>query len=569
MPSDHLCCTICPVFGLSCEGCLFILRVRDTLIYVIYGGCNSRCVTARLIQKFLQADPYDVTISNRRLFQYLRSWQFVYGRATEVFPVDPEWHRWRIAKFILEYGARLRLLCQPGTHIMVYSDESYVHNNHALTMGWFCPGTTRGVVHNKRTSRFIIIHAMTEHGLLVADNEPVGIDDDLTVSRNTAEYIYRYVEPKADDGDEIENSPATRKDKVDDKDDYHHNVNADLYVKWLANRCIPAFEAKFPGKKMILVIDNASYHDAHPSDWKAVCKLKKTELIALYDKFEIDEFDAVVDKLDEQGNPIPFHLVTYERRNFAKRASPNSPEVPTAKQMRYYLSQFLKRRPELVPTQTEQLLLKHGFSILFTPPLEPRCQPIEQLWGTVKHVVAERYTVGRTAEQTRDQLMAAFYTHQYQHNALGVHGVSPRQCAAMVRESQQWMADFIKNNPDYLSGPLDNLMWESGLDERPADVEELHLLRDRRMVDREWNLESAEDFNESELLALSCLGTSMNLDSVDRINTTNAMDNDDDDEFKAPSRPPPSTMEPQLLLEQSMYPLRMHPGFVVSHQNDR
>ena len=64
---------------------------------------------------------------------------------------------------------------------MVYSDESYVHNNHTLTMGWFGPGSSRGVKHDKRTVRFIIIHAMTEHGLLVADNEAIDITDDLTV----------------------------------------------------------------------------------------------------------------------------------------------------------------------------------------------------------------------------------------------------------------------------------------------------------------------------------------------------------------------------------------------------
>ena len=29
---------------------------------------------------------------------------------------------------------------------------------------------------------------------------------------------------------------------------------------WLENRLIPAFKAQFPGKRMILVMDNASYH---------------------------------------------------------------------------------------------------------------------------------------------------------------------------------------------------------------------------------------------------------------------------------------------------------------------
>jgi hypothetical protein len=171
------------------------------------------------------------------------------------------------------------------------------------------------------------MHAMTEHGLLVADSEAVDITDDLTVVRNSAEYIYRYIEDKSKDDE----SPAMRTDKFDDKDAYHHNVNSDLYVKWLANRCIPAFKAKFPGRKMILVIDNASYHDAHVDDWKAVCSLNKKELIAMYDKFGIDEFDDGSLRYDSDGKVCStdvVKIVTYHRRNFEKRASPATAKFP-------------------------------------------------------------------------------------------------------------------------------------------------------------------------------------------------------------------------------------------------
>ena len=177
-------------------------------------------------------------------------------------------------------------------------------------------------------------------------------------------------------------------------------------------------------------------------------------------------------------------------------------------------------------------------------------------------MVAEQYTVTRTAVQAREQLIDAFYTYQYRHNGPDEKGVSPRQCAAMVQGARDWMAEFVRNNGDYLSGPLDNLMWESGLYQRPADKEELDLLRDRRIVDREWNLESAEDYNTSELLALNCLGNMMDLTSVDRINLTEAMDDDADGDISARSLPAGRSLEPQLLREQSMYPLRMHPGFL-------
>ena len=37
-------------------------------------------------------------------------------------------------------------------------------------------------------------------------------------------------------------------------------MDGEMFEKWLEIRLIPAFTAQFPNKKMILVMDNASYH---------------------------------------------------------------------------------------------------------------------------------------------------------------------------------------------------------------------------------------------------------------------------------------------------------------------
>ena len=136
---------------------------------------------------------------------------------------------------------------------------------------------------------------------------------------------------------------------------------------------------------MILIIDNASYHDALVDGWKSVHKMNKKELIAAFDQFEIDEFDACVEGvcLDEStpGVILPVDgmgtFITYERKNFDRAAAIDRPEVPTTKQLKKALGKIIRRRPELVPTRVQQLLDAEGFGILFTPPLEPRCQPIE------------------------------------------------------------------------------------------------------------------------------------------------------------------------------------------------
>ena len=45
------------------------------------------------------------------------------------------------------------------------------------------------------------------------------------------------------------------------KGDYHDYMDSDMFNFWVQKRLIPAFKKKYGrNKKMILVIDNASYH---------------------------------------------------------------------------------------------------------------------------------------------------------------------------------------------------------------------------------------------------------------------------------------------------------------------
>jgi hypothetical protein len=42
--------------------------------------------------------------------------------------------------------------------------------------------------------------------------------------------------------------------------DYHNNMNSDMFMKWTAEKLVPTFDKLYPGKKMVLVCDNAPYH---------------------------------------------------------------------------------------------------------------------------------------------------------------------------------------------------------------------------------------------------------------------------------------------------------------------
>lgn len=66
--------------------------------------------------------------------------------------------------------------------------------------------------------------------------------------------------------------------------DYHKNMDYDTFLKWVMNRLFPAFEKKYPGKKLIAVMDNAPYHVAKGSDvTNPTSMIRKPLMQALFD----------------------------------------------------------------------------------------------------------------------------------------------------------------------------------------------------------------------------------------------------------------------------------------------
>jgi hypothetical protein len=45
-----------------------------------------------------------------------------------------------------------------------------------------------------------------------------------------------------------------------DGSDYHNTMTGAKFIAWMRNRLLPTFAELYPGKKMQLVLDNASYH---------------------------------------------------------------------------------------------------------------------------------------------------------------------------------------------------------------------------------------------------------------------------------------------------------------------
>ena len=297
-----------------------------------------------------------------------------YRRVNNQFVKNKDFQNRRIARFIYHYHRAL-IEQDNDKSVIVFTDESYCHNNHALLRSWFCPQELeREVYIPNRTGRFIIFHAITKDGLLNNGLENIG--DDLTVAQKSAEYFYRHKIKKTSKKSDVQECAAAQ--RVTDKSDYHGNIDWDMFYNWITNRLIPAFEEKYPGKKMILAMDNASYHNKPVNDYKCPSAMKKDELKS---------------KLAENN-------IYY-------------PESALKPELFELWRNYTKARPEIKQTVLAKLFEDKGWELLFTPPSCPRTQPIELVWGMVKDRVARQYTGDRNMDETLEHINHAFYHHMY------------------------------------------------------------------------------------------------------------------------------------------------------------
>ena len=127
-------------------------------------------------------------------------------------------------------------------------DESYIHLNHRPGRTW--NGDDMPVFRStSKGSLFIIVHALTRDGLLTPNGHRVPVGEWEQGKRVTTEMIFR--------------SKFATKNHVKD---YHDTMDGEFFIYWVKNRLVPAFKKKYPGKKCILMLDNAPYHHAMVSD---------------------------------------------------------------------------------------------------------------------------------------------------------------------------------------------------------------------------------------------------------------------------------------------------------------
>lgn len=385
------------------------------------GGCTTTDILDHLLAQ------HDLCIHKSTLCRVLHHMGYRYGKAQVIGKMNDPWYVARIRTFLIQYSAVLQAEAR-GECVVVYTDESFVNVNHASKSTWFNPAATEGsavVRPSGKGKRLVLLHAFTKHGWLT--NDPAVHNDRVDQWAPSCELIY---EAEKADGD------------------YHSNMNGAIYMQWLTNRLLPAFMHRFPGQKMVLVLDNASYHHHRGPDWISVTSMKKQQMA---DKMvELGISSVVVDR--QKKGTDEREQKTFQQHSFHSRGGPHA---PTVAEMQLSLRAHVIAHPELNRTEVFKLFVQHRHELLYTPPYQPGVQPIERLWGYVKNYVAAQYKSGRTMRELIAQTYAGFYGDSEKHAA-----VDAAMALRVIRHSWEF-CDYLIEQDDSLDGTIHDLHTQS------------------------------------------------------------------------------------------------------------
>jgi hypothetical protein len=341
-----------------------------------------------------------ISVHRSTVRRWLRALGYRWRHKRYVGGMKPQAKNVRIRQYIMEYAAALAEE-EAGRAIIVYVDESYIHSHHASKKGWFHPNN-REVIGDSDGKRLIILHAMTDRGLLAVPDEVAS--NWLNESALTAELVFEEV---LEDGQ--------------DDSDYHNTMTGAKFVAWLRNRLLPVFAQLYPGKKMILVLDNASYHKPRDESWISNSKAQSKHELA---HMLLDLGVAQLTTVGHSPRTIPSHRFTAA----LGAGGPSKDDLIAAVQL------WLDEHPDHNRTVVEQLMDDAGHSLIYTPPFCPEVQPIELLWAKIKRYVADRATHNRSMTETREQTEEAF------------EKVSKMFCNSIVKHCHDWIDYFLSTD---------------------------------------------------------------------------------------------------------------------------
>ena len=293
--------------------------------------------------------------------------------------------------------------------MFVYTDESYIHQNHQSTRTYLSKEQKKDGVDKKKKSkgrRLVILHAITSFGPLCSREETGYPVSDLTWSGDTPH-------PSSN-----ELTCETLWVANSHKGDYHDNMTSDIFVKWVNERLFPTFEKLYPSKKMILVCDNAPYH--HKREIGSLANLSKGKTLELMQEYEVETIDLPItteerkelancglDGVENLGECVRIKFDADEQKQTSRRQIPS---IANLDELKLAFVTWLKdNKPEALNCKVENLFKEKGYEILWTPPYAPDLQPIEMFWAAGKNHAAQYYKDDQKMKETVRLLREGWY----------------------------------------------------------------------------------------------------------------------------------------------------------------
>lgn len=300
---------------------------------------------------------------------------------------------------------RLASALRDPNGVLVYFDESYIRTRHAARKGWIAHksiGSNEVKGTNNGGERILILHAMTRDGMLEA---PGAISTNvLTEERETAEFVFTMAGT--------------------DLSDYHDTISGEQILLYFGNRLIPAFKRCYPGRKMYLVLDNASYHVIQGKSYITPSTADKKRLAGWLAPRK-RQIEVIRD-----GKHITFTSDVYGLRDSKKHPA------PTVEELRAACTAAIEADPSINKSEVQKLMDTHGYGLIYTPPYTPQFQPIELIWGVVKNGVARRASTSRSVDTCREQTEEEFSR------------ITPQIAQACEKHAFRYMSEYMRTHPD-------------------------------------------------------------------------------------------------------------------------
>ncbi|CAN0312171.1 unnamed protein product [Ectocarpus sp. 4 AP-2014] len=433
---------------------------------------NGQQVFRRTVREWIK-ETCNKDLSNRAVGGLLYRIGYRRRRGRIKIPPLNDDRKARIRRFLVEMSAALTQE-EKKEAVIVYMDESFCHQLHGSAYSYFLTDDD-GVVQDGmgRTSgkglRMIMVHAITKGGALAA------------VDENNFPIPEGWFKPK-DKGKGRQGAGSMGTEETAEMlwqakratGDYHDAMTDKMFMEWLERRLAPAFKAKYGNKKMILVLDNASYHhgyDAEVGVPESNSKGYNTGLLRKYKRRKITVEREVTSSAGVRSKKYTFQVPatgTFPQANSKCGKGVSGPEVALATRAFFQL-----KHPTKLMEKVETFMNGRGWQLIWTPPYMPSFQPIELFWQHGKQYVSFNFKTKRTMAEVWAQVRKGWYGDLTWEGQKG--GWKPADCSKLVAHAVKEMNKWVASDP-VLRGQMGALeqVPESYEDDAPGHNDIVH-----------------------------------------------------------------------------------------------